>query len=600
MEKVYLRPDRRHNESSWELKIKRTSLEKVHIMKSRVLAIALAGVLITALIPSDAFAVIEGDQTPATEEEIAQAITNGEITTEPLESGSNEGDDISTLAASKSYAVKTLAGSDRYSTAIAQALYSYKSTETAIIACGTGYADSLSATSLAGALNCPILLTAKDSLTTITAEALRQLKVKNIIIVGSEDAISATVAEQLKAYGSVERLAGKTRFETQMEIYSYGVSKGYWTGNTVVVATGMNFVDALSISPVSFSLKAPVFFVDSKGDLPRAQQEALAMNRNIKRSLIAGSTVVVSGRTESFMQNLVKDNGATNGNVIRLGGSDRYITSSIIATYAVSNLGFRWSGVAYATGLAPYDALGGGVVQGREKAVLLLADEIYSNPKDVNLPYKASQVSSMKFFGSSAIFSNALKSRYALGAGFKLTDIEGFILYLDAGHGFNDLGTGTYASGATGNGYEEYKLNVTLSNKVATILRNKYGMSVFLNDDGGPYKYRQTEAYNLNCGAIVSIHFNASSSGGTGTESLIHSKNAALGSAQLQKKIHPKLIEGVGLNDRGRKKQAVAILSGKLPATLLEVAFIDNTNDMRVYHSRIDIVAEKIASGIAA
>lgn len=569
-------------------------------MKSKIIALTLMCALAFALVPSSAYAVVDGDQTPATEEEIAQAIADGEITTKPLESEDGGSSDISSLARAATYAVATLAGSDRYSTAVAQALYSYTTTDTAIIACGTGYADSLSATSLAGALNCPILLTATDSLTTVTAEALTKLKVKKIIIVGSESVVSAHVAQQLGQYGTVERLYGATRFETQMRIYDYGVTKGFWTGNTVIVATGMNFADALSVSPVAFSLKAPVFFVASDGDLPRAQQEALAMNGTIKRALIVGNTVVVSSKTETLLSTLVVDHGGASSQVVRLGGTDRYTTSGVIASYAVSNLGFTWSKLAYATGKAPYDALGGGVVQGKEKSVLLLADELSPSPSDTSLPYTASQVKSMKFFGSTAVLSNALKTRYALAAGFRLTDIEGFTLYLDAGHGFNDFGTGTYAPGAIGNGYEEYQLNVTLANKVATILRNKYGMKVFVNDDGGPYKYRQAEAYNLGCGAIVSIHFNASSSGGTGTETLIHNKNAALGSVQLQSKIHPRLIEGVGLTDRGKKTQAVAILSGKLPATLLEIAFIDNANDMKKYHSRIDTVAEKIAAGIVA
>ena len=40
------------------------------------------------------------------------------------------------------------------------------------------------------------------------------------------------------------------------------------------------------------------------------------------------------------------------------------------------------------------------------------------------------------------------------------------------------------------------------------------------------------------------------------------------------------MISGVGLEDRGMKTQQVAVLSGKIPATLLEICFIDNSHDM--------------------
>lgn len=489
----------------------------------------------------------------------------------------------------------TLGGADRYETSSKQALSAFSSSQWAVVASGAGYADSICAAGLAGALGCPVVLTAPDYLPETTSNALKTMGVTNIVLLGSETVSSKNVENQLKALvgsgGSVERVAGSDRYATQMKVYEYGLSKGLWTGDTAVVSCAAAFPDALSVSPISYVKKAPVIFIDETGYFPQAQESLLSSGVNASKFILTGSTTVTSQKAENYLKGIASKKG---GNVVRLGGSDRYATSRAISEYAVNNLGFSWNGVAFASGSAPYDALGGGVIQGKQNSVMLLADEW--SPKDsISLPF--SSVSSMKFFGSEVIFSNAFKTRYAISAGFQLTDIQGFKLYLDAGHGPGDSGGSALDSGAVGNGYREYDLNVDLVNRVANILRNNYGMSVYTNVDGGWYKLRQSEAYAQGCGALVSIHFN--SGGGTGSESLVHSYNAATTSDTLRARIHDGLIRGTGLTDRGHKWQEVAILGGNLPATLLEVAFIDNASDMSQYNSRRDTVATEIARDIA-
>ena len=130
---------------------------------------------------------------------------------------------------------------------------------------------------------------------------------------------------------------------------------------------------------------------------------------------------------------------------------------------------------------------------------------------------------------------------------------------------------------------------------MSSILRNEYGVDTYLNDDGGWYKLRASEAKAQGCDYIVSIHFNAA--GGSGTMSLIHSYNEEPFSWTLQDMVHPRLVEGTGLRDLGQQRQEVAILGGGIPAVLCEVAFIDNSYDMSVYQSRKDTVAHKIAEG---
>ena len=213
-------------------------------------------------------------------------------------------------------------------------------------------------------------------------------------------------------------------------------------------------------------------------------------------------------------------------------------------------------------------------------------DDYHFTPFD---PFGGVKPSYMKFFGDKAIYSSAYKTRFALARGYKLTDIEGLRVYIDAGHG-------GYDPGASGSGYQEYKLTAELAGKVGSYLQS-YGIPSYVNTKGNDYKLRHPEAKAMDCGAFVSIHFNAS--GGSGTESYVHSANSAAGSRILQRSIHTRLVSALGLDDRRQKNAWFAVVSGPLPSVLLEICFIDRPSDMSTYQSRKEAVAQAIAQGIA-
>ncbi|MEG0324693.1 MAG: N-acetylmuramoyl-L-alanine amidase, partial [Raoultibacter sp.] len=254
---------------------------------------------------------------------------------------------------------------------------------------------------------------------------------------------------------------------------------------------------------------------------------------------------------------------------------------------------------AIATGRSPYDALAGSVLQGKIGSVLLLADQNNTHATDM-LAEKS--ITTYKYFGGSALFNNVFKVQLAYEMKFPLYEIEGLVIYLDAGHGWDSSNNNVFDWGASGNGYREFGLTKELANKVAAVLRDTYQVAVYVNDDGGYYAYRQAEAYAMNAGVLVSIHFNSDGGVGTarGTESYIHSYNAAPGSDTLQRKTHNALVSGLGLPDRGMKDEEFAVCGGKVPGVLLEIAFITSGYDMDVYSSRKDAAAGKIAQGIAA
>lgn len=314
------------------------------------------------------------------------------------------------------YAVRsiTLYGETQYDTAASEALYAFSASEYAIVASGTSYVDSLSAVSLAGALECPILLTSASSLPDSAKNALLSLEAKNVIIIGGEAVVSQNVARELQDITSNEptRIAGETQFDTQVAIYRYGLEQGFWGDDSpVIVASGSNeggsFADALSISPLAYSKRIPIFLVDKTGNLPASGARTLAESSQFSSAIIAGGEAVVSKRCEGFLNALTLCN-AGSSNVIRLAGETQYDTSAAIAVWTTANGCLDWENAAFATGMVPYDALAGSAVQGTERSVLLLVDEGRTVAADA-CATSGNAVENIKFLGGPTVLPQDLK-----------------------------------------------------------------------------------------------------------------------------------------------------------------------------------------------
>ena len=205
------------------------------------------------------------------------------------------------------------------------------------------------------------------------------------------------------------------------------------------------------------------------------------------------------------------------------------------------------------------------------------------------------------FYGDEATGYVARNERVSVNGKTYTSDNDGRLIvatvrvYLDSGHGAS--GGAGFDPGASGSGYQEYKLTEELVKMVADIVRSKYGLDVVTHGDTN-YSDRQDEAEANECDFLVSIHFNSFNGSATGSESYIHSAHAAPGSAELQDIMHKHLVNGTGLYDRGQKQEQFAVVGGDIPAVLLEICFIDNSSDMAQYQARKQQIAEQLAAGI--
>ncbi|MHA7139625.1 cell wall-binding repeat-containing protein [Rossellomorea arthrocnemi] len=117
---------------------------------------------------------------------------------------------------------------------------------------------------------------------------------------------------------SVERIQGDDRYKTAVEISK----KGWSSADTVVIARGDSFPDALAGAPLAYKHNAPILLTD-KDTLTGAVKEEI--NRlGAKNVIILGGTSAVSNYVKYQLEGMGVD-------VERIGGEDRWETASNIA-----------------------------------------------------------------------------------------------------------------------------------------------------------------------------------------------------------------------------------------------------------------------------
>lgn len=146
-------------------------------------------------------------------------------------------------------------GKDRFETAakVADRLGNYN---TAILVnSDKSLADGLSASSLAGKENAPILLVHKDNIPQSTMDRLK--KVKRVYIIGGKAAISDNVEEQLYDK-EIIRISGKDRLETSEKIAELMVPYD----KAFVVNGFKGEADAMSVASIAARDNVPIFLTD--------------------------------------------------------------------------------------------------------------------------------------------------------------------------------------------------------------------------------------------------------------------------------------------------------------------------------------------------
>lgn len=301
------------------------------------------------------------------------------------------------LSASTAY--ESVAGANRYATALQASRKGFDRADCVVISTGTNWPDALGGAALAAAEDGPILLTDPNSLSGGVIGEIRRLGARRAIILGSGRAVSARVqsalARELGA-ANVTRIGGRDRYETAERIARAVAARlGDAYDGTAFVATGGGFPDALAASPLAAAKGWPILLAPPRAPL-RSSTAGAMRAIGVDRAIVLGGGSVVSAGVENA---LVRAYGR--GDVTRLAGRDRYATAVAVARFGVANAGLTYDGCALATGIAFPDALAGGVLQGESGSVLLLTQpDTLSGAVKSLLSANRGAIARLRFLGS--------------------------------------------------------------------------------------------------------------------------------------------------------------------------------------------------------
>lgn len=275
-------------------------------------------------------------------------------------SGSAAGD--TTIREVRPFGVARISGSDRYATSIAVSQREFPGTSSVVyIASGVNYPDALAAGPAAAKRHAPLLLATPGGLTADVSAEVSRLEPDTIVVAGGPNSISDAVLGQLRdaAPGAtVTRAAGSDRFATSRAV----VAGAFTTADTVYLAAGGNFPDALAAGGAAGAHGSPILLVDGGAPWIDAPTAALLASLQAKKVEVVGGTSVLSAGIVSSLALQGYDVG-------RLAGSDRYATARGVNGYAYTHA----TTAILATGFGFPDALSATTLAAGTSAPLYLA-----------------------------------------------------------------------------------------------------------------------------------------------------------------------------------------------------------------------------------
>lgn len=161
---------------------------------------------------------------------------------------------VEVAAAGPSLETERIAGKNRVDTSVAgvnKIADEQGRIDSLVLAGYNGVPDVLTGTPLANHLDTGVAYTHAASLSASVKTLIEDEGIKNVVVVGGTQVVSNNVVTQLEDMGvSVERLAGKNRYATAVEIAKY-IDVEFGPAESVVLATGSDFADALVSGPLA-------------------------------------------------------------------------------------------------------------------------------------------------------------------------------------------------------------------------------------------------------------------------------------------------------------------------------------------------------------
>ena len=204
--------------------------------------------------------------------------------------------------------VSRVFGYDRYETAveIAKLVTPSASSVELFVVTGGDYPDALSVGSIAAFKQMPIILVQKDVLPNSVRNYLSIVNVSRSYVVGGTDIISDSVYRQ---FPSGERILGADKYARNIAVLERFDAE--FNSNTIIIATGEVFADALTGTVYAAKQKEPILLIsnNSPNSTKTYYQEKTAQ---ISSVYVFGGTGIIP---DSAITNLSSSSGVTHGNL---------------------------------------------------------------------------------------------------------------------------------------------------------------------------------------------------------------------------------------------------------------------------------------------
>ena len=512
--------------------------------------------------------------------------------------------DVNKYLRKTSSPITELTGSDRYETAVKISKEGWKNgSDKVVIINGDVSIDGIISTPLATTYNAPILLVEKNNVPNSVKSELKRLNPKDIIIIGDENAISKTTANQIKSTvnASQTRLKGSNRYETSLLI-AKEIDKNHDVEKVYITNANGGEVDALTIAAKAGQDKQPIILTDKNSITDNTYK--WLKSEDLQNAYFIGGPQMISTNVINKVNDITKDNVTNN----RVYGADRHETNAnVIKKFYTDD---ELEAVLVAKSDVLVDALAAGPLAANLKSPILITPKTYvSAYHKENLEAKSANKVYKIGGGLTSKVMNSIASSLSK---HNTTPTEpgnsgGKTVMIDPGHGGS-------APGNSSGGMIEKDYNLNTSLATTEYLRSK-GFNVIMTRDTDKtlsLGNRTALSNSLKPDLFTSIHYNGSTNKqGHGVEVFYKLKDKNGGTTKtVATNILNRILEKFKLTNRGIKTRVLpsdstkdylyVLRSNDMPAVLVECAFLDNENDMSLINSsaKVKEMGTQIGKGI--
>lgn len=178
----------------------------------------------------------------------------------------------------------------------------------AVVAADDDTLGALAASSLAGALDAPVLLTDGETLSTETATELNRVRAQRVVIVGSSSKVSESVQAAIKdlyVVQDVYRISANNPYDTAAKIATLGcgITIGATWSDTCIVAPRDNLALVQVAAAYANLTASPLFLVDAEAGLSQSELDAMA-TCSLARAIVLGDESVISADVDAQLKSV--------------------------------------------------------------------------------------------------------------------------------------------------------------------------------------------------------------------------------------------------------------------------------------------------------